>query len=169
MKRKWLSVLVTCAVLAQVVPVYAANTNYSEEGPAQVEITALVADNFTVGIPTSLALTKDGTGYKGTFVKQAFGDIASSKKLKVTPTDQNPGTEGIQIKISSGEGQYKVEKYLTLTDEKTEYTTLELNGSTVLNDTEYDGVATEVSVSGELPAGSWMGTLTYTIALESAQ
>lgn len=175
MKRKLLipklmGILTAVSLLFQSVPAYAENTDYNAEGDVEVAIAAVVGDNFTVGIPTNLTMTKDtGSSYTATFVKQAYGDISSGKVLKVTPADQNDGTAGVQVKISSGEGLYKVDRYLTLTDSKTEYTTLELNGTTTLNETEYDGVATTVTVAGEIPAGNWSGVLTYTIALADAQ
>lgn len=121
----------------------ALTTDVTENGTTNVPVTATIDSQFTVSIPKTLDLSSKTTTYD----IAVSGDIASNEKLKVTPLTTVEMTEENTLKTAIN---------ATVTQDKKEWNFSDVSSST----------ATSGTISANLTAGEWAGTLAFNITLE---
>ena len=154
MKKKLLSLALAGAVLlaSSSAPAYAAD--YSSGSSANCTVSATVDSTYTVSIPASLSLSysESNHDYRGTFTIGAKGNIDATKKLTCAPaasTFDLTGQHNNSNVVSA-----------TVTQEKTEWLSTEVNTSTF---SETSGLVTADLVV----ADEYQGTLTFNYAVVS--
>lgn len=141
------------------------NTVSTEE----IEVSAEVNSQFTVGIPISASINKE-TG-QGTYKTSVAGDLDSRYKLVVKPidgytTELGDTTENINFLLEdqSDSVNKKDSVVVDLTVGKTEFVYTDINLETPVEITNTMNVS-----EGELSAGEWKGVIKYSISLEEIE
>lgn len=149
--RKVTALLAAMMVLSVGTTAFATeNWEKSEPGTADVEVTATVSSDFTVTIPKTVALSKEGNGsgtWGATFKTTAEGDIGTAQTLTVAPAVTT-------FKLTSDAG---VESECTVGAGKTAFVRDELNTGTPAE--------AKHTLSAELTPGTWEGTFAFNVEL----
>lgn len=141
-------------------------TEESTESSAQIELNIEIDSTFTVGIPISADI--DSATGQGAYQVSVKGDIDPRYKLVVAPVDGYTSTDGdttenINFLLSDTSNALapKADVIVGITGAKTEFICTDITpDSEILVD--YSLTVQE----GKLSAGTWGGTIKYTISLE---
>lgn len=125
----------------------ATTTEVTTNGSPTAEVSLDVPSTFSVLIPKTITIT--GNPGTGSYTVGVKGDIGSNKKVVVTPASTVTMSQLNKTDITA-----------TVTQTKTEWTYNEINTSTYAETT---GTLTTPSAS----AGTWKGTMTFTVSLDT--
>ena len=169
MKNKFIAGLLALAMLCTLnTSVVKADNEFTETGNQSVPVTCDITATFTVRLPASFPLTKDGSDYKFTGSIGVKGDLASGGTIGVAPTPsvtmydvtQRPGDKPTPIPTSESDQDgysHKDAVVATVTQSKQSWTNLEINSSSF---TEQPIIVD----AGALQAATWKGLLPFTIS-----
>lgn len=141
--------IITAALMLFMLPlnVHAADTEITGDGSASATVTKTVSSSYSVLIPKAIDL---GSASSSNITVQAKGNIAPDKKLDIT-TDATVSME------RANDDSYSSDATVTLSGASW--------NSTALTDA-YTSKTGTISF-GETKAGSYTGTLNFTIALNN--
>lgn len=164
MKNKFIAGLLALAMLCTFnTSVVKADNEFTETGDQSVPVTCDITSTFTVRLPASIPLTKDGSDYKFTGNIGVKGDLSSGESIGVVTADTvklydmtlrplDPLPSGDETKNE----QHKASQTASVTLEKQSWLNTEINPSTF---TEQALIVN----AGALEAAKWKGQLTFTI------
>ncbi len=164
MKKKRILAILMAAVMSvtSVLPAFAADQVFTEDGTAQITATAEITSSYKVKLPALVALAKDTTegteknSYKMDYTVGAAGNIDSDKFVNV-----EPDITDFVLKDASGRRPVTPE----LTTEKVSWSAEDLDA--VDEDTFVDSTS---AVSAVIPkAGKYSGTIVYNFTLSETE
>lgn len=155
--------MMSAMVVALSMPVSAANQEFENGTSGTVPVTAEIASTYTVSLPASLTLQRDGStnNFTGTVTVGVKANLTDSEKVTVTPNGtfemQNSSVSGVKATASATQ---KCQNWFNQTD----FTYTEgTSTSQKANKDNFENVNCNISV--ELPvAGSYTGTLKFTFS-----
>lgn len=168
-KKLFATLLTTCLLISSHLTVFAETTDITESSvdkTAQIELNIEINSTFTVGIPISAEI--DPSTGTGTYDVSVMGDIDPRYKLVVTPVDTYTSTDG----DATSDINFLLKDTTTVLNPKEDIVVNILPGQTEFICTDIN-LETPVTInnslqitSGKLSAGTWEGTMKYSISLE---